>query len=290
MIKWIITDLDGTLLGADESNGVTIDNDTKQSWNKLAKSGKYKMTIATGRHFQNVLDIFKINDIHLPNDAYVIGMNGAQIYSVKKQCLIEDIVLDKNDISNFQKIINFHEEKYPNEYIFLGYKHGLDSIFFYDNKSPKFPFAMQKMIDEEDQSGIFEHTVINDFNEIESAYKGIIFHHTEWDYKKDKAELKLICPNQDFIMSHHSFLEIMPLGVNKLQALMKINKQWNFTKDEMIVFGDSFNDYEMLEYSSTSITRESSHPDIREICEHVIKGEISQFVGIGLRKVFRDEA
>ncbi|MGL4951742.1 MAG: Cof-type HAD-IIB family hydrolase [Mycoplasma sp.] len=282
MIKWIITDLDGTLFHHDKEKGNTIDSNTLKVWNRIVKSNKYKMTIATGRHYANVLGMLKLFGIEMPKDGYIIGMNGAQIYSFAEERLIKNTTLSNEDVLNFANVINYLEETIPNDYFFFGYSDTDSPLFFYDNKNPENKNKIAEMMKYEDETHTLNEKIIDNFNSIKNVFKGIIVYSSDWSYETEKTILKEKFPTMDFVKSSNSFLEIIPLGVSKLESLKYLNEKYNFKAEEMIVFGDSFNDFEMLTFAKTAVTRSSADNEIQKICSHIIDAPASAFVGDGL--------
>ncbi|MGL4950338.1 MAG: Cof-type HAD-IIB family hydrolase [Mycoplasma sp.] len=282
MIKWIITDLDGTLLSHDDNSGTAIDQNTLNVWNKFSKSNKVKMTIATGRHYVNVLDIMKQLGIEMPEDSYIIGMNGAQIYSLKEKKLIKNQVFADEDVKNFDGIINYLEESFPKGFFFMGYEDAEEILFYYDNKEAHVQPLIEEMTTYENKSGTMKHKVITNFDSLQRVYKAIILYTTDWDHVQESNNLKSRFSSFEFVKSSSRFLEILPKGVSKLEAIKQLNEQYKLQPKEIMVLGDSFNDYEMLKYTKNSVTRESSDPEIKKICTYVMDTEASIFVGDAL--------
>ncbi|MGL4947958.1 MAG: HAD-IIB family hydrolase [Mycoplasma sp.] len=288
MIKWIITDLDGTLFQHDKEKGSTIDSNTLKVWNNLALGGKYKMTIATGRHYANVLQLLEHNKILMPKEAYIIGMNGAQIYSTNEQKLILNRTFEREDTLKLGDIIDYLNNNQKDNYLLFGYSEDEKPMFYHDNKAN----YVQEVIDEinsyEDGSGAKNYEVIENFENIEKVSKAIIVFRGEWDYKKEVEQLSKLFPQFQFVKSSHRFLEILYKDTTKLNSLIKLNETDKFQPNEMIVFGDSFNDYEMLSYSKNAVTRTSADIEIQKICSHVIDAPESVFVGDGLEMLLEE--
>ncbi|MGL5733119.1 MAG: HAD family hydrolase, partial [Metamycoplasmataceae bacterium] len=102
--KWIIADLDGTLIDHRQHN--TIYPDVVDELHRAIKGKKF--SIATGRHYKDVLDINVRFGISMPKDSYIVGLNGCQIYSVEKQeLLINKILKDEVVHSEIPKVIEF---------------------------------------------------------------------------------------------------------------------------------------------------------------------------------------
>lgn len=288
MLKWIISDLDGTLLGHNhETREMIVDENTIDFLNKLNKTNKYKMTIATGRHFANVLDIIDEFKFDYDDNGFIIGMNGAQIYSCKDKKLIQNTYIENELLKNFNVAIEYFEKNYNNKFFVIGYQDNFHNIFVYDNKSDYLKDNIEIIKKHEDKNKSLNMILIENFNEVSNVYKIIFSLEPPYNYEKILVDLKRILPNMNFAQSSERFIEVFPKSIDKSIAIDYINQNYyNFDKNEIIAFGDSFNDLEMLEYAGTSVTKQSAHAKVRKICDYVIDADSSTFVADALELLF----
>lgn len=285
MVEWIITDLDGTLIDHEEiTYNLKYDDFTIAFWNQLVNSKKYKFSIATGRHYINVLDLNNQMGLKLPDDGFIVGMNGAQIYSCKDKKLIFKHLFEESEILKIDLMINHLENKYADKYMIMGYQDTDKPIFFYHNKkTTSFMKWMNQMCEYENSTVDFESTMIDSFNEVNKIYKLVIVFRTKFDHKQEETILSKIFPNMSFVKSGDEFIEMFPSNINKKLALEKINEQhYNIDPKNVLIFGDSFNDYEMLKWAGMSVTRSSTDIEIQDVCKYVIDSPASTFVADGL--------
>lgn len=288
MLKWIISDLDGTLLGHNhETREMIVDENTIDFLNKLNKTNKYKMTIATGRHFANVIDIIDEFKLDYDDNGFIIGMNGAQIYSCKDKKLIQNTYIENELLKNFNVAIEYFEKNYNNKFFVIGYQDNFHNIFVYDNKSDYLKENIEIIKKHEDKNKSLNMILIENFNEVSNVYKIIFSLEPPYNYEKILVDLKRILPNMNFAQSSERFIEVFPKSIDKSIAIDYINQNYyNFDKNEIIAFGDSFNDLEMLEYAGTSVTKQSAHAKVRKICDYVIDADSSTFVADALELLF----
>ena len=67
----------------------------------------------------------------------------------------------------------------------------------------------------------------------------------------------------DIAASHWSNLEIIQPGVNKGTGLARLAAHYGIEREEVMAFGDHWNDAEMLEWAGESFAMENAIPEIR---------------------------
>lgn len=65
------------------------------------------------------------------------------------------------------------------------------------------------------------------------------------------------------------FLEFVISGVDKGQSILRLAKIVNANVDEIIAFGDSYNDISMLEVAGTSVAMQNAVEDVKKICDKI---------------------
>lgn len=71
------------------------------------------------------------------------------------------------------------------------------------------------------------------------------------------------------VSSGFNFIDIVHPAVNKGVALDFLAKRWNISPDEIMTFGDSGNDLEMLEYATHSYAMEGSPEEVMQAAKFV---------------------
>lgn len=286
MIKWIICDLDGTIIKHDKKeHKLTISKSTVDKINKIIKSKKYKFTIATGRHWLNAKQLLTDFGVELGDDTFIIGMNGAQIYDSKTDKLIYKKFLSKESMDNIYKIQDYMEKNYNDQYIFIAYGDNNKFLYLKNKKSKKFELMKDEMDKYESfDENTFETLVVNDFSNHPNIFKIIVCFFCQYNYEKEMAIFSEIEKDMDYIKSDVKFLEGMPKNTDKWYALefLRNNYYYDMDKSNMMIFGDSYNDLMMLKNAGTSITRSSADEQIKKVCTYVIDAEASDFVADGI--------
>lgn len=238
-IKLIALDLDGTLL----TDQKVIDEETKEKLIEAQKQG-IVIVIATGRDKGGIEFVYKPLQLeHLGNN-YVAGVNGQVIYDFHNKEYFVDEVLGEQDAL----ILNKVAKKYNFECIHCcGYDH-----YDYISYSLKFLKKMRSLIhgkpmDYGFNQGKRRFLQIHDVNyRITQDINKSVFIQTASFFKKHLPQLRKELSQYDLLEVGPAWIEVMPKGVSKGSALLRIGEELNITTDEMMAFGDAENDMEMI--------------------------------------------
>ena len=221
MYKLVISDLDGTLLNEKH----VLSEYTKKAIEKLNEKG-VPFFLATGRHFLDLFDLKR--ELNLP-ETYSISCNGARVHGPNGELLISHNIDD--DIAN--EVLNIELDTEISHSVFTD-----DKIYVFDEK-------------ELEAYGERQHMPFEFVNKENFKVKKPIkwFYHCENHEKL--VDLDIIIKDKwgahvDTMFSMEECLEIMPKHVSKGYAIKEIAKLENINIDDIIAFGDGFNDLEML--------------------------------------------
>lgn len=251
--RMIVTDMDGTVLGTDHK----ITKDNKIALKKAEDKG-IKIVFATGRFHESA----KVHIDFLEEKMPIISSNGSIIKNP-----ITNEVLYCNSIDE-DKCIRIMDtlDKYH-----LKYQIYTDEIILqkYDTEEEK-----QMMID-------FIKTVFSDKTEI-------IFKKDLRDDIKNKNILKFnvmelermdlidITRNElnkidgiEITSSWGNNLEIMSEGSTKGKAIEFLANLLNINREEIIAFGDNYNDISMIEFVGTGVAMGNAEGDVKNIANYV---------------------
>ena len=194
--KLLITDIDNTLVGDDDSMDKFID--TLSNDNKSITFG-----VATGRSLELVKDILRAKKVPVPH--IIIASVGTEIYYG----------------TNFD---NMHADDGWSAHI--SYQWKPERI-----KEILDPLDFVKM-QEEDGERRFKLSYVMDPNNDHLA----TIHN-----KLTEAKLRY-----NITYSHDAFLDILPQRASKGKAIDYLSRKWHISPKNILVAGDSGNDYEML--------------------------------------------
>lgn len=227
-IKVIISDLDGTLLNSDHA----ISDYTKSVFKELHEQN-YLIIVATGRHHIDAMAIIK--SLELP--VYLVTSNGARIHSPQKELLYSFNI--ESDAVKSVLSIDIDPE--------------ITTVLFKESvwqtsKTNKKLNAFQKDL-------VYPPEVV-DFSTLDD-YSAIKMFFTHENHQKLVDLKDKILENHSDMFSHAFSLpiclEFMDKSVDKSVAIAKILEKEGFSFDEVISFGDGFNDERMLEVAGIGL-------------------------------------
>ena len=247
----LITDLDGTLL---PQNKILSQGDKDAIRRFRADGGKF--TVATGRTVQSAEKYFKELDVDLP----VILYNGSLIYDLKnKKSLFTDILPDSAEKTGKEL---FGVMKDPGGEVLR-----LDNIYVVCNNE------YEKI-----------HTQICQvepaYAELENVPKGEWFKILFAAAPEQIDELEEFISKQsydvDFVRSNDIFLEMLPKGSSKGEALREYLKLMNMENVKVYAAGDYNNDIEMLETADVGAATANAQQEVKDIADVVLKNTSDQ--------------
>ena len=242
MIKLIATDLDGTLL----NNNSEISNYNKKVLKKLMNNG-IEIIFSTGRPFEGMK---RYKDI-IENDNHSIVFNGA-------------IIADSNGDFIYNKPINKDTAMYIID-IYNKYKHKDIYLHVYSGN--------QYIVSEEDiyfkryiEKENITDTVIGLNNAKDFYFSKMLFIGERYILETIQDEVKNNI-KADISFSHTNFLEILAYGINKGSALKWLCDIKGIKREEIVAFGDNYNDIEMLLFADYGIAAQNATQNLKQVAD-----------------------
>lgn len=81
-------------------------------------------------------------------------------------------------------------------------------------------------------------------------------------------EIKAMLPECDFT-GHEDVYEVTAKNVNKASAIQSIITKWNVAMDEVIAFGDGYNDVEMVKTAGIGVAMGNACDALKEVADYV---------------------
>lgn len=264
--KMVFIDLDGTTLTTDKQ----ITPRTRQVIEKLDASG-IPVVITTGRSIYSVRNFFSYLGLSSP----VITLNGAVVYEgllkgLQSYKQIEDEILLEM-VSLFQKrdeIDNFMLEGL-NDYYVLQSDHDLNKTFVEIRKkqpqlidsAPRFTEPITNMLvrprekKDEIHSWLLEHT-----------NGKMHFVNTAWNW-----------------------IEGINPSVNKGTAICELAASYGVSMDQVIAFGDEWNDLEMLAVAGLGVAMGNGSREAKEVADRIAPSNDREGVATVLEEIFAEQ-
>lgn len=245
MIKLIVTDMDGTLL--DEEG--KLPKDFFNTLEKL-KSKDVKFVVASGRPYVTLHKNFE----PISDELDFICDNGAFI--VKNGQVISIDIMDRTKVN---EIINFCQDIPNVEVVLCGIKS-----------------AYQNRLSNEFEKEIGKYYLKNEIVDDLTTVDDDIFKVTICDLNNSATNsYKILEPNFNkyfaLVISGTTWIDIMNKGINKGSALDKIQKDEGISYEETMVFGDFYNDVEMLKKAHYSFVMENANEDMKQYGNFIAK-------------------
>ena len=281
-IKLIALDLDGTLLTSQK----TIDEVTKAKLIEASRRG-ISITIATGRDKGGIDFVYEPLELEHRGNNFVAGVNGQIIYDFHKKEYFVDKVLNGDDAKKVMK---------------LGMKYNFEVISccgydFYDLISKRLK-SLKKMrslvlgqpMDYGFNQGKRNFIPLSDPNyEITQDVNKFVLIQTASYFKKHLPHLRKELSEYDILEVGPAWIEVMPKGVSKASALLRIGETLGITTDEMMAFGDAENDMEMIKTVKYGIAMGNAMDSLKSIAYDVTDTDDNMGIAKALDKYLYQE-
>ena len=274
MIKVIASDMDGTLLGNDHK----VAPQTLQAIHAACDAG-IRFIIATGRNFRGAME--ELKDIDIVCD-YVVG-SGAEVRDQNQQIISTAPLSIKlceaiyEDLKEFPVSIIFTSESYDYR---IGTKEEIEESFL--KQIQLFHEDTGQDVDEKEilssplYRRIVENTkIISEFQELKesnvSVYKVFLYSNDLEMLAKISQKLE---ENKRLAVasSFPSNLEITAVEAQKGPVLKQYIESLGYTMDEVMVLGDSLNDYSMLSMDfGATVAMENAMPEVKAVSKYITK-------------------
>lgn len=267
MIKLIASDMDGTLL----NNRHEIDDETVEAIRKAEESGII-FAISTGREYDNVEPFLKKHNIR----CQCVLMNGAE-YRDEDGKIIEEINIEKGKC---REIIDILQREKISARIFTNkgiYTSDTEEEALKEMTYRTLAFNPHMSVEEsreeaKKQPYFTQLKYIKDMEEFLSSNieirKFVAFHNNIElinEMKDVIGKIKGLAVSSSFVDN----IEITDYSAQKGLILAKVSKEMGIEHDEVMVLGDSFNDYSMFTEFTETVAMENAIPEIKKIAKYI---------------------
>lgn len=290
MIKVIASDMDGTLLGADHR----LDKRTLSAIHKAQAAG-IRFMLATGRNYNGAINALGELDTQLTCD-YLVG-SGAEVRNPQREIIRQVAIEDSLCMELYEKL-----KKYPVSVIFctnegdfqIGTPEEIEEStivhleLFYVN------MTRDELLQSDSYRKLKENThVLRDYAQLQElnipVFKLFIFAQDVKMLGKIKEELG----GDERIAIASSFstnLEITDVRAQKGPVLKEYIESLGYTMDEVMVFGDSLNDYSMLSMDfGATIAMENADPEVKAVAKYMTKSNTESGVAYAIEKLLEKQ-
>lgn len=252
--RLIVTDIDGTLVDGNQQISAT----NKEAIRRFQEAGGM-FSLATGRVEDAALHYVEQLQIRCP----VILYNGGKIVDfTRKETLYEQALLTSEayDSLIIAEQLNIDMVIYTNDGIWT--RRISDVIHEY----------MQK-----DQVRCHVYDDIHDFKDL-TVYKILLIRKNE-QFEDVVEQLKMNKKMKSrLVRSEPTYLEILPQGVTKGNALAMLASSMNIPLEQVIAIGDNLNDLEMIEQAGWGVAVDNAHQELKGVADYVSRSNIDDGV------------
>ncbi len=267
MIKLIASDMDGTLL----NNRHEIDDETVEAIRKAEESGII-FAISTGREYDNVEPFLKKHNIR----CQCVLMNGAE-YRDENGKIIEEINIENGKC---REIIDILQREKVSARIFTNkgiYTSDTEEEALKEMTYRTLAFNPDMSVEQareeaKKQPYITQLKYIKDMEEFLNSNieirKFVAFHNNIElinEMKDIIGKIEGLAVSSSFVDN----IEITDYSAQKGLILAKVSKEMGIENDEVMVLGDSFNDYSMFTEFTETVAMENAIPEIKKIAKYI---------------------
>ncbi len=244
MIRLIASDLDGTLI---PTTTASIPQEFIETIKELKKKG-ILFAAASGRQYYNLRNLFH----EVQDDIAYICENGA--LTIYQHNIIDQIEIPKNTAN---EIIRRLEAEPGTETLVSG-----TYTCYINPKEPSYEEYIRNMNN--------KYKVIPDLTAIEEPIIKLALYEkegTECRNRQNYWQPQFPDPIK-VVTSGPLWLDFIFPEANKGTGIRALARHLHIRQEEILSFGDNYNDVEMFEASGTRVAVENARPGIRELCDY----------------------
>ena len=252
-IKVIATDMDGTLL---DSRGQLDLPRLEKILDQLDQRG-VRFVIATGNEIHRMRQLLE----HLADRVVLVVANGARIFENNE--LLQAQTWDDDMVD--KALAHFKGRECQNQFVVTAMNGGFvkEGTVFTELDKFMTPEMIEKL-----------YQRMNFVDEFDSSLFGGVL-KMSMVVGEDRSSSVLQEVNDLFdgrvraVSSGYGCIDILQDGIHKAWGLEELLKRWNLKPEQIMAFGDSENDIEMLEMAGISYAMENAEERVKEIATEV---------------------
>ena len=260
MIKLICSDMDGTLLDEDSK----VPPETFDLIRALKERG-VNFVVTSGRRYDTLCEFFE----PVIEDMDFVASNGCQVY-------VQGQVIDR-EIYSHKAVMKLERVVQMFDCLHLMVNDRTRSYLLDD--LDKFERALDKDLRNEVRVNVVPGPEVN-------ILKGSIY-CDDADYLMDMAYAldRELGDSFRFAPSDVRWIDVMPRYVSKATGIQQVMDHYGIVPDEVMAFGDSMNDYEILRLAGHPVAMENARYAVKQISERIIGSNKDHSVQQEMRRV-----
>lgn len=242
-MKYVICDMDGTLLDSDKRLPIKLNNVIAE-----LKKQNVIFGIASGRQYFNLYEQFP----DFQEDMLFIAENGGVVYQGNTPIFADTLPME--DMKRVITKARLIKDSFP---IACGVKSAYleteDEQFL---KNAHMYYAHLEIVDDIltaiQQDQIAKITLYDKQNAQTNSYAAI---------QSETGSLRPVVSGEDWV-------DISNPTTSKGNAIAMLKDRYHLTSDDFVAFGDFMNDYEMMKECTYSYAMANAHPDLKAVCHY----------------------
>ncbi|SCY94602.1 Cof-type HAD-IIB family hydrolase [Alkaliphilus peptidifermentans] len=270
MYKLVVLDMDGTLLNSENE----VSQENKNALKKVQEVG-IKVAIATGRIFTSARFYAEILGIQTP----IIACNGALIRNYHDNKVLYSNSIDLEDALKIIEIcrkndIYFHFYDQEKLYVDRQKINYLDTYYWKGRK------RINEVIHIEPLDDVVSFITNNNLE----ILKFVIVDEDREKLETLRKDFNSI-QNIEVDKSWYNNLEIMNQGVSKGRAISKLAGVMDIKREEIIAFGDNYNDLSMKDHVAAFVAMGNSEEEVKNKADYLTDSNDQHGVARGIEKL-----
>ncbi|WP_249029173.1 HAD family hydrolase [Tannockella kyphosi] len=268
MIKMVVCDLDGTLL---DKNKELLEENVEVL--KTVQENGVVLVLATGRNMVGLEHIYSKLGMDTYNNGYLVTVNGLQRYRFSDKQVIINEGLTRADVTVVKQAaaklgyiaFAFHDN--------ASYISGGRMIHWIMNNS----FLQKRLL----SSGYDGRLPSPRFSPYEESFDGVTKMCVQCPtfFLTNSKKVRSLLKDYSVMTVSPGWYEIMPHGINKSDGVKSIMEELAIDPEEVLIFGDSENDLEMLKLTPNSYAMDNAMDMIKEVANHTISSHNQPGIG-----------
>lgn len=250
-IKLIVSDIDGTLV----TNSNEISPQTVQLVKKL-RTKNVLFSMASQRVHSSIVPLAKELDIDIP----YISLNGTLIQDTEGKVILNKSIIDKKYVERALKLAERHYVK-----IALCYN---DEIVYTEDNSVVRDF-MTRLGTTYTLVKSYDNYMDNVLEIIMSGNDRKIMKHIQSKMRPPFGMFLKVKYYRSQTFQGVFNVEVIRKGISKKTGLRMLTKHLNIKKEEVMVFGDWYNDRDLFQFGATNIALENAVDELKEMADYV---------------------
>ncbi|MDY2632831.1 MAG: Cof-type HAD-IIB family hydrolase [Clostridium sp.] len=287
MIKLIASDMDGTLLNSNHD----IDKETVDAIRKAEEAGII-FAISTGREYESVKEVLDKHNIKVQ----CILSNGAE-YRDEEGNILDIININMDTARSIIDILDknkFSARIFTNKGIFTTStrEEALQEVI---NRTMSFNPELSENEAREISEKLRFFTELKYIDNLDEFFsedievrKFVAFHRDIKLIDKIKRELSTI-EGLAISSSFRDNIEITDINAQKGIILEQVAIKLSIAREEVMILGDSFNDYSMFEIFEEIVAMENAIPEVKAIAKYITDSNDNLGVAKAIRNVLNNE-